>query len=177
MHRLFVALRPPAAMRARLLSLMGGMASARWQRDDQLHLTLRFVGEVDRHCGEDIAAALGAVHFPRFALSLDGFGQFERKGRIDSLWVGVTPHEEVARLQAKVTQALSRVGIAPEGRAFLPHITIARFSRAAGATAAPPRAVASETYDMTEFCLYESVLAQDGAAYMIVERYPLGQGR
>ena len=102
MHRLFVALRPPAALRARLIAAMGGIPGARWQRDDQLHLTLRFIGEVDRHAGEDIAAALGAIHFPRFALALDGIGQFDRKGRIDSLWAGVTPHDEVARLHAKV---------------------------------------------------------------------------
>ncbi len=174
MHRLFVALRPPAPMRAHLLGLMGGIASARWQREDQLHLTLRFIGEVDRHRGEDIAAALGAIHFPRFALALDGFGAFDRKGRIDSLWVGVTPNETVARLQAKVTQALARVGIPPEGRAYLPHITIARFSRGAPAGALPAGRVTSEAYEMSETCLYESVLAQDGAAYMIVERYPLG---
>jgi 2'-5' RNA ligase len=174
MHRLFVAVRPPAPLRARLLAAMGGVAGARWQRDDQLHLTLRFIGKVDRHAGEDIAAALGAIHFPRFALALDGLGQFDRKGRVDTLWAGVTPHDEVTRLQAKTTQALARVGILPEQRAYLPHITIARFSRAAAPFALPARAISSEPLEMTEFCLYESVLGRDGAAYMIVERYPLG---
>ncbi len=173
MHRLFVALRPPAAMRARLIATMGGPASARWQRDDQLHLTLRFIGEVDRHTGEDIAAALGAVHFPRFSLALDGGGGFDRRGRIDSLWAGVTPHGEVSRLHAKVNQALSRVGIAPETRAYLPHITIARVGRAATPAFPPVSALSSDPCEMTEFCLYESVLGREGAAYMIVDRYPL----
>ncbi len=174
MHRLFVALRPPAPLRQRLIAAMGGIPGARWQRDDQLHLTLRFIGEVDRHTGEDIAAALGAVHFPRFSLALDGIGQFDRKGRIDSLWAGVTPHDEVTRLHAKVTQALARVGIAPEQRAYLPHITIARFCRAAAPTAVPAGALHTDPHEMPEFCLYESVLAQEGAAYMVVERYSLG---
>lgn len=173
MHRLFVALRPPALLRSRLIAAMGGIPAARWQRDDQLHLTLRFIGEVDRHAGEDIAAALGAIYFPRFMLALDGIGQFDRKGRVDTLWAGVTPHDEVARLQAKVTQALARVGIAPEQRAYLPHITIARFGRAAAPAAVPAGTISSEAFEMTEFCLYESVLGHDGAAYMIVERYPL----
>jgi len=54
MHRLFVAIRPPAAIRAILLGAMGGISGARWQSEDQLHLTLRFIGEVDRHrAGED----------------------------------------------------------------------------------------------------------------------------
>lgn len=176
MYRLFVALRPPTAMRARLLTMMGGVAHARWQRDDQLHLTLRFIGEVDRHAGADIAAALGAIHHRRFELALDRFGEFDRKGRIDSLWLGVTPHDAVTALHNKIEQALVRVGITPEKRAFLPHITIARFGRHAG-----PRDgfieyrgdISGERYEMTEFCLYESELGHDGAAYTIVERYAL----
>ena len=62
MHRLFVAIRPPAEIRRALTALMGGVAGARWQDDDQLHLTLRFIGEVDHHRAEDIAAALGGLH-------------------------------------------------------------------------------------------------------------------
>jgi len=177
MHRLFVALRPPRAMRERLTALMGGIAHARWERIDQLHLTLRFIGEVDRHLAEDIAAALGAVHHPRFDLLLDGIGQFDRKGQIDTLWVGVTPHDVVTALHNKVDQALARVGVAPDGRAFLPHITIARFGRLAGPvggfieTVAP--AGGGERYEMNEFCLYESELGHDGASYTIAQRYAL----
>lgn len=177
MHRLFVALRPPKPMRARLAAAMGGVASARWQRDDQLHLTLCFLGEVDRHRATDVVAALGAVHHPRFPLALDGVGQFDRKGRIDALWVGVTPHDAVKALHHKVDQALARIGVAPEGRAFLPHITIARFSRSAGALAAlmpEARIVISDPFEIEEFRLYESDLGHDGAAYSVVERYPLG---
>jgi len=176
MHRLFVALRPPRAMRMRLAAIMGGAARARWQRDDQLHLTLRFVGEVDRHRAEDVTAALGMIHHPPFTLALDGLGQFDRKGRIDALWVGVTPHEPVRALHNKIDQALARVGVAPETRAFLPHITIARFPRSAGPVGAlmpEMSGVASDAYEMTEFCLYESDLSHDGAVYSIVERYPL----
>lgn len=178
MHRLFVALRPPKPMRACLIAAMGGVASARWQRDDQLHLTLRFIGEVDRHRASDIVAALDGVHHPRFALALDGMGQFDRKGRIDALWAGVTPHEAVRALHNKVEQALARVGVAPESRAFRPHITLARFSRSAGPLSAlmpEARSVTSEPFEMSEFRLYESDLGHDsGAAYSVVERYPLG---
>ena len=52
MHRLFVAIRPPRADPRALLGLMGGVRGARWQSEDQLHLTLRFIGEVDRHLAE-----------------------------------------------------------------------------------------------------------------------------
>ena len=176
MHRLFVALKPPPTMRDALLAVMGGVAHARWQTGDQLHLTLRFIGEVDRHQAEDIAAALGAVHHPAATLALEGIGQFDRKGRTDALWVGISPQEPVKLLHNKIDRALQRVGVAPETRAFLPHITIARFGRNAGdigrfleSASVPP-----VTSAFNEFCLYESSLGSEGPIYSIIARYPLG---
>lgn len=175
MHRLFAALKPPPALRDALLALQGGVSHARWQTADQLHLTLRFIGEVDRHRAEDIAAALGAVHHAAFSLTLDGVGQFDRKGRSDTLWIGVSPQESVKLLHNKIDRALQRVGIPPDTRTFLPHFTIARFGRLSGdvggfmgTVAVPPVSAA-----ITEFCLYESVLGSEGSAYSIVARYPL----
>ena len=125
MQRLFVAIQPPVAIRARLLAAMGGVVNARWQSDEQLHLTLRFIGEVDRHTAADIGAALGMIHHPRFTLSLDRIGQFDKRGRTDTLWVGVTPQGAIEGLKRKIDQALLRVGVAPEQRAYLP---LARFA-------------------------------------------------
>src|SRR5215204_913018 len=102
MHRLFVALRPPRPMREALLAAMGDVPGARWQDDEQLHLTLRFIGEVDRHAAEDVVAALGAVSHPGFAVRLDGIGCFDRRGRIDTIWAGVTPHDPLRSLHVAV---------------------------------------------------------------------------
>jgi 2'-5' RNA ligase len=176
MHRLFVAIRPPRAMRAGLLRVMGGVANARWQSDEQLHLTLRFIGEVDRHAAEDAAAALGTIHHPRFELALDGIGQFDRKGRLETLWAGITPHEPLKLLHNKVDQALARVGIQPDNRAYLPHITLARFGRDAGTVGGlltHSGGLASPPEEIDQFCLYESNLSHEGPVYTIVERYPL----
>lgn len=176
MHRLFVALRPPRSMREALLATMGGIEGARWQDDDQLHLTLRFIGEVDRHVAEDVAAALGSVSHPSFSLRLDGIGSFDKRGRADSLWAGVTPHAEVRSLHAAVSRALTRAGIPPEERAFVPHITLARFSRRPVAMAAlpmerlwPPPIEARFDY----FLLFESQLGASGPTYSAIERYSL----
>ena len=176
MHRLFVAIQPPADIRRQLAGLMGGVSRARWQTDGQLHLTLRFIGEVDRHRAEDVAAALGAIHHPRFSIALDGTGQFDRRGRVDNLWVGVTPHTPLKTLHNKVDQALARVGIGPDKRTFLPHITIARFGREAGPLGgfmSESGGVRSEPFAIQDFCLYESQLTQNGSVYTVVERYPL----
>src|SRR3546814_1414167 len=78
MHRLFVAIRPPSAIRKALLSIMGGVEGARWQSDDQLHLTLRFIGEVDRHRADDIAAALATVSGAPFTIRLSAAGALGR---------------------------------------------------------------------------------------------------
>ncbi len=176
MHRLFVALRPPLLMREALLRVMGGIEGARWQDSDQLHLTLRFIGEVDRHVAEDIAAALGSVSHPSFDLRLDGIGSFDRRGRIDNIWAGVAPHDQVRSLHVAVSRALARAGIPPEERAFVPHVTLARFSRGPGPTETLPVAqlwppAIEARFD--NFLLYESELGASGPTYSAIERYPL----
>lgn len=176
MFRLFVALRPPPAMRAALLAAMGGIDRARWQTDEQLHLTLRFIGEVDRHQASDIAAALGGVHHSPVSLKLDGYGCFDRSGRIDALWAGVTPHDAVRSLRDAVNRALARAGVAPEQRAFLPHITVARFSRVSAPVAPLPAGLIMPPPvegGFDSFYLYESDMGATGSTYSVIERYRL----
>jgi len=176
MHRLFVAIRPPAAIRGLLLGAMGGISGARWQNDDQLHLSLRFVGEVDRHRAGDVHAALGAIHHAPFKIALNGLGAFDRRGLPETVWAGVTPHEPVKALHKKVDAALVRVGIEPEQRAYLPHITLARLKRSSGPVGnllEQSGGLASAPFTVDSFALFESDLTQEAAVYSIIERYPL----
>lgn len=174
MHRLFVAIVPPREIRSRLLAAMGDIPGARWQLEEQLHLTLRFIGEVNRHTAQDVAAALGSLHHPRLTLKLDGVGQFDNKGRVDTMWAGVTPHVPLWNLHNKIGQALAQVGLPAESRAYLPHITLARFPRGRGpaaSAAAGSKLLISEPFPVSDFCLFESELGATGATYSIVERY------
>ena len=98
MHRLFAAIRPPQHIRRSLLDVMGGVSGARWQSDDQLHLTLRFIGEVEAHVAEDVAAALGSVHHSRFEIALDRIGSFERRGQPEVIWAGVNAARSIEEL-------------------------------------------------------------------------------
>ena len=176
MQRLFVAIRPPAAIRGLLLDTMGGISGARWQSDDQLHLSLRFIGEVDRHRADDIHATLGAVHHPRFRIALNGIGTFDRRGQPEIVWAGVTPHEPLKALHKKVGQALARVGVEPEQRGYLPHITLARLKRSSGPVGnllEERGGVTSEPFPVDSFALYESSLTPEGAVYSLVELYRL----
>ena len=177
MHRLFVAFPLPAAIRARLLALAGGIPGARWQRDDQFHLTLRFIGELDRHAAEDAALALASVRHPPIEIALSGTGQFDSRGRPHTVWAGVTPQDALAGLHRKVDQALVRAGQPPEGRAYLPHITLARMHAQSGAAdkfLAEHAGLASPPFTLTHFHLYESHLGREAASYEAVERYALG---
>jgi 2'-5' RNA ligase len=176
MNRLFVAIRPPEPIRARLLGLMGGVSGARWQSDAQLHLTLRFIGEVDRHAAQDIDAALAAIHQPRFEIALSGAGAFERRGVPAALWAGVTPHEALKALHKKIDQATVRAGLEPERRAYVPHITLARLKPGAGTIRdflAGAGGVSSASFEVRQFALYESRLTPEGAVYTPLETYPL----
>lgn len=180
MHRLFVALRPPPPIRALLSAAMGGVPGARWQDDEQLHLTLRFIGEVDGRVAEDVALALGHVHAPAIEVALAGVGAFDKDGRVNALWAGVTPHDALAALHRKVDHAMVRVGLAPEGRTYLPHITLARLPRSMGMGVEIERwcadhaGLSSAPFTIEHLCLFASTLGTGGARYEAVDRWPLG---
>lgn len=177
MHRLFVALRPPANIRAMLIAAMGGIAGARWQDDEQLHLTLRYIGEVERPVAEDVAVALEGVRAAPVTLAVSGVGAFDGGGRPGgAVWAGMTPRQPLTLLHTKIDGALVRAGLAPERRAYLPHVTLARLSRSAGL---PDRFLAdramlsSPPFTLDHFMLFESHLGSRGATYEAIARYPL----
>jgi RNA 2',3'-cyclic 3'-phosphodiesterase len=170
--RLFVGLELPPPVRAALLAFMGGVAGARWQREEQLHLTLRFIGEVDRHSAQDIAAALGQVNIRPFGAELGETGLFDHRGRVDCLWAGVRPAEPVAALAKAVNAALARVGVEPETRAFVPHITLARGRNMIGVASWPQSPVPKLAWTVNGFALFESHLGKDGSDYTVLARWP-----
>ncbi|MEO5938975.1 MAG: RNA 2',3'-cyclic phosphodiesterase [Sphingomonas sp.] len=128
---------------------------------------------------EDVAMTLGQIYALAPVIALAGVGAFDKKGRADALWAGVAPHDALAPLHKKVDQALVRIGLEPERRAYLPHITLARLPRAASADPAIEQwrarhaALSSEPFAPDALILYESRLGRDGASYDPVARFPL----
>ncbi|MDQ3143343.1 MAG: RNA 2',3'-cyclic phosphodiesterase [Pseudomonadota bacterium] len=175
MHRLFVAIRPPEDVRDLLLDTMEGLPALRWQDDEQLHLTLRFIGEVERPLAEDIAAALGTLRFTPFHIRVAGVGRFDHHQR-GALWAGVEPRAPIAALAAKVERICVGAGLAPERRAYHPHITLARWGRGAGNSLDPflarHAALRSKEFEVAAVTLFESRLGRDGAHYETVADYP-----
>ena len=177
MHRLFVAIRPPEQVRDLLIDAMDDSPALRWVGDEQLHLTLRFIGEVERPRANDIAAALQDLRSPRFELRVSGVGKFERRSG-GALWAGVEPKEPVAVLAAKVERTLQRVGLEPEHRTFSPHITLARWNRgraeAVEGFLRQNSNLRSEPFPVDRFILFESHLSRHGPHYEWVAAFPLG---
>jgi 2'-5' RNA ligase len=176
MHRLFVAIRPPESVCDLLIDAMDDSADFRWQDDEQLHLTLRFVGEVERPLAEDLAAALARVRGEPFELHVAGVGRFEQRNG-GALWAAVEPKAPVAALAAKIERTCQQVGLEPERRAFHPHITLARWkgrqSREVAAFLERARGLSSEPFAVDAFILFESRLSRHGAHYEQVASYPL----
>jgi 2'-5' RNA ligase len=155
---------------------MGGVAGARWQRDDQLHLTLRFIGEVDPSAVDDIISALSSVRHKPVELSFSDFGTFQRKERVDTLWLGVKPVEILTLLHRKIDRSLVQIGLAPEHRAYVPHVTIARFGRNISDLAAFLETGASfscPAFTLDSFHLYASFTGKDGSVYEPVQSFRL----
>jgi RNA 2',3'-cyclic 3'-phosphodiesterase len=177
MHRLFVAIRPPEDVRDLLLDAMDDSTDFRWQDEEQLHLTLRFVGEVERPVADDLAAELARIRAPPFELRVAGTGRFEQRSS-GALWAGVEPRALVAALAAKVERACLAVGLDPERRAFHPHITLARWKGRRGHEVARflerTRGLSSDPFDVGDFILFESRLSRHGAHYHEAARFELG---
>lgn len=176
MIRLFVGVSLPPTVRDRLCSLMTGVDDIRWLRDDQLHITLRFIGDVEEPVAAEIATGLEVVRATAFPIRMDGVGIFGLRRRTKILWAKVAPAAPIEGLHDRVAGALHRIGIEGDGRRFTPHVTLSRikkrapglehFLEANAAFATPP-------FEVAEFHLYSSHLSQSGALYRIEQSYPL----
>ncbi len=176
--RLFIAIPLPGPVRQRLAGLGAGLPGARWVEARNMHVTLRFIGEVDGAGGEDIGAALAAVRCPGFEMSLGALDCFKRGRWVHSVWAGVEKSEALAHLHKKVESAIVRAGFEANRRKFKPHVTLARLKRtpaakvglfleACGDFCAGPFAV-------EHFTLFRSYLNPGGAQYEALADYPLG---
>ena len=176
MHRLFVAIRPPEDIRDVLIDAMDDSPALRWVGDEQLHLTLRFIGEVERPVANDIAVALDRIRSPAFDLNVVGVGKFEQRNG-GALWAGVHPKAPVGALAAKVERAIQQVGLDAEHRAYFPHITLARWNRrnaeAVDAFLRRNSDLRSEPFLVDRFILFESRLSRHGAHYEEIGEFPL----
>jgi 2'-5' RNA ligase len=174
--RLFVALSIPDIVAQSLLLTQGGIPGAHWQTREQLHLTLRFIGEVDGREANDIDEALSTISAPRFSLALKGVGEFGGK-KPHAIWAGVSERTALDHLNRKIETAMQRIGLAADPRKFTPHVTLARLRAApidrVVVWLADHALLFGAPFDVNEFRLYSSTLTPNGSVYVPVKSYPL----
>ncbi len=186
--RLFVALEIPPGVRDNLAAflkemraLTGQIAEKRvkWVREDNLHVTLKFIGEVADAKLDGIRAALSTVRAGApLELRVRGLSFFPSEDRPTVLWTGLDAPANLPTLAGDIDGAMETQGIARERRAFVPHLTLARF--------APPgmhkkllEAIKQNrerdfgSFQAHEFHLIESKLKSSGAEYTSVASFPL----
>lgn len=179
MIRLFVALELPEAHRLQLRHLQNGLPHVRWVAPENLHLTLRFLGDVAEPVAAELDEELAQLEADAFEMCLHGVGHFDSRRSARALWAGVEPSPRLLALQARVEAAAVCAGMAPEPRKFHPHVTLARskgfpldrlapyLADFAGFTT-PPIAI-------SQFALMSSHLGKQGPAYTAEARYDLRQ--
>lgn len=178
MHRLFVAVDLPESVKNSIKAICSGLHDARWVDLQQLHLTLRFIGEVDDGMFDSIKKSLAEITENPFSLTLQGVGYFPPRRPPRVLWVGIDNNETLIRLAEKVERVLvQRNGLEPEQRKFSAHITIARFRESSPSKVADYLARHSsfhaETFPVETFYLYSSTLTPKGAEHRREAAYPL----
>jgi 2'-5' RNA ligase len=175
--RLFTALPVPPEMQDRLAEVRTGLPGVRWVDNDRLHVTLRFIGEVERRTAEDIDATLSDIDAPEFEVAVRGLGQFEKGHRAHTLFAAVARDPALMHLYSKIESAVVRAGLPPAGRKFKPHITLAKMRGGADARMAGMLEQWADfdagAFDAESFVLYRSHLGAERPVYEALAEYPL----
>jgi RNA 2',3'-cyclic 3'-phosphodiesterase len=176
MPRLFTGLEIPSAIAESLSALRGGLPGARWIDPENYHVTLRFIGNIDDVTAHEVASLLGRVRRRPFELRVEDLKSFGgRKPR--AVVATLVPAQEVAELQAEHERLMQRVGLEPEGRKYLPHVTLARLrdssSRQVADYLALRAPLRSPPFRISRFVLFSSRTSAGGGPYVIEAAYPL----
>ncbi len=185
--RTFVAIELEPAIKQVLVNLLRGLPRAdgvRWVSEQQLHLTLKFLGEVDdAHIGNVCAAVAHAARtVAPFSMSIAGLGVFPAPRNPRVLWCGVAdPTESCRRWVATADPLLADLNFKPETRAFTPHITLGRSRSTAGGyvlreVLESRQLPATDEMLVSEVVVFESQLRPTGAVYTPVAKVPLAGG-
>ncbi|GEO98626.1 RNA 2',3'-cyclic phosphodiesterase [Methylobacterium haplocladii] len=183
MPRLFTGLEIPEAVTQQLALFRGGLPGARWVDPTDLHITLRFLGDIDTDTANEVHALLEEAR-PRapLAIDLDGLAIFGgTKPR--AVYAAVAANAELADLQAEHERIARHAGLEPEPRKFTPHVTLARLNRSTGAEAVAHYLSQTGGFSRIGFiasrvALFSARASRGGGPYVVETAYPfvLGAG-
>jgi len=175
--RLFTGLEVPHDVQLALSLKRGGLFGARWMDPENYHITLCFIGDVDNRVADEVSYELDRLnHSEAFRIRLSQLGSFGGD-RPRALYAGVEASEALSHLQAAHERLLRRVGLEPEARRFVPHVSLARLK----GTSAPEVAefihqaghFAPLEFTVGRFVLFSSRASVGGGPYLVEQSYPL----
>jgi len=175
--RLFTGLEIPYDVQLALSLKRGGLPGARWIDPENYHITLRFIGDVDNHVADEISYELDRFSYSDgFRIRLSHLGTFGGD-RPRALYAGVENNEALQRLQASHERVLRRVGLEPEARRFVPHVSLARLRGTAAIEVADfihhAGQFAPLDFAVRRFVLFSSKNSVGGGPYLVEQSYPL----
>jgi RNA 2',3'-cyclic 3'-phosphodiesterase len=174
MPRLFTGIEVPEDIAGRLSEIRAGLSGAHWAAPDNYHITLRFAGDITDSEANHFAEALADVNFDSFEISLSGLGSFGgNKPR--AVWAAVKPPAALQMLQKAHERAARLVGLPPETRNYVPHITLARLRNVSPFVVADYLAryggFFTAPFEVSRFVLFSSRPNQGGGPYVVEEVY------
>lgn len=176
-ERLFLALPLPPVVRDVLAGLAQPLPGVAWTRPAQLHVTLRFLGDVPVEKIDAIVTRLAAVRVAAFVLPIEGLGTFPPNRPPRVAWIGVgAGHPRLFQLRQRVDDSLLAAGLLLDVRTFHPHVTLARCTGQAAGLAAwlhTHREFIAPPFRVEAFELCSSDLRPSGAVHTLKQRFPL----
>jgi RNA 2',3'-cyclic 3'-phosphodiesterase len=179
MPRLFTGIEIPDEVREEIARLKVPLPGGRWTEPENLHLTLRFVGDLEKPQAREFADGLETIDVDAFELRLAGLGTFGGN-EPRSIWAGVEPSAPLEALARANDRAARAAGLPPDGRPFKPHVTLARLKYATPDEVARVLqrigAFRSKPFIVARFVLFSAKPKVGGGPYAIEEAFPLRGG-
>ena len=176
MPRLFTGLEIPPDIGQTLSGMRGGLPGARWIDPENYHVTLRFIGDIDGFAANEIASTLERINRRPFEVALQGLSSFGGK-KPRAVVASVVQSRPLMDLQAELERTMQRFGFDPEGRKFIPHVTLARLRDASNQDVADYLSVRgyfpTRSFMASRFVLFSSRASVGGGPYVVEDAYAL----
>ncbi|GJM16543.1 MAG: RNA 2',3'-cyclic phosphodiesterase [Thermodesulfobacteriota bacterium] len=175
--RLFIGALIPEEIRKQLLNYINSLKShidgVKWEKSDKLHITLKFLGDVEDSNLDNITNLLKRLveESSSFKFRIAEFGGFPNLNNPKVLYMGLSENREFLKFQKKLDQGLCELGFEKEHRRFIPHITLGRVKKKINIMSS--QATTHSSFEIVDIGLICSELRPKGSVYTPVKTYKL----